>query len=132
MVQPELAPVAVAAGLVAAGNGQTKEWGWWGKDKNGENRDSIQFVGDSTSSAYNSVNKWAGGGVGGAIAGGLAGGATALGTGALALGGDLVGGIANVGIGAANLASDVGQGIGNAAGAVGGGIAKGVSSVLHW
>jgi hypothetical protein len=132
MAQPELAPVALAAGLATVGNGQTREWGWWGQDENGENRDSLQFVGDTTASVYNAVDAWAGGGVGGEIAGGLAGGATALGTGTVALGGDIVGGVANIGVGAANVSSDVGQGIGDAAGAVGGAISSAVSNVLGW
>ncbi len=134
------APVALAAGLAAAGTGWTKEHGWWGKNADGSNRDSLQFVGAETSGAYNAANKWAGGGWKGAVAGGLAGAGTAIGTGALALGGDLVGGVAAVGQGIGSLgaaagkglwngAKALGSGIGSAASTIGGGIASGAKAI---
>ncbi|MGE5182176.1 MAG: hypothetical protein ACM31C_08940 [Acidobacteriota bacterium] len=123
------APVAVAAGLAAAGNDWTRKQGWWGKNADGSNRDSLQFVGQNTSNAYSSVNKWAGGGVKGAIAGGLAGAGTALGTGALALGGDLVGGVAAVGQGLGSLGAAAGKGLWSGAKAVGGGLASGAKAI---
>jgi hypothetical protein len=158
---PGLGEAAMVAGLAAAGNQQTKDWGWWGKNKDGTNKDSLQFVGDNTASAFHSVHDWAGGGIAGDIAGGLAGGAVGLGSGAVALGGDLVGGVYSTGAGvvhaadsvlhgAGAVAGAVGNGISNAAGAIGNGVSNvagaigngvsnvengignAVGSVLHW
>ncbi len=136
------APIAGAAGLAAAGNSYTKDHnmfgflginpkggGTWGVGADGKPRDSISFVGDTTASAYNSVNKWAGGGVKGAIAGGLAGAGTAIGTGALALGGDLVGGVAAVGQGLGSLGAMAGRGLWSGAKAIGSGIGSAAKSV---
>ncbi|MGE5182177.1 MAG: hypothetical protein ACM31C_08945 [Acidobacteriota bacterium] len=136
------APIAVAAGLAAAGNSYTKDHnmfgflginpkggGTWGVGADGKPRDSIQFVGDTTASAYNSVNKWAGGGVKGAIAGGLAGAGTAIGTGALALGTDIVGGGISVAKGIGSLASSAGGAIAGGARAVGSGLVSGAKAI---
>ncbi len=155
------APAAVLAGLAAAGNSYTKDHnmfgflgihpdggGTWGTGADGKPRDSLQFVGDTTASAFRGTDNavqgalghgWLGKGAG-AVAGGLAGAGTAIGTGALALGTDIVGGGIAVGEGIGNLAgaagrgiasgaSAVGRGIGNAASAVGSGISSAAHSV---
>jgi hypothetical protein len=144
------APLAVAAGLAAAGNSYTKDHnmfgflginpaggGTWGVGADGKPRDSLQFVGDTTASAYRGTNNavqgalghgWLGQGAG-AVAGGLAGAGTALGTGALALGTDIVGGGIAVGQGIGNLAGAAGRGIASGASAVGRGIGSAASAV---
>jgi hypothetical protein len=144
------APAAVVAGLAAAGNSYTKDhnllaalgigkWNesMWGKNPDGSNRDSLQFVGQTTAGAYHGVdnaieNKLGHGAFGhtmGMIGGGLAGAGTAIGTGATALVGDVAGGLVAVGSGLGSLGAAAGRGIASGASAVGRGIGSAASAV---
>jgi hypothetical protein len=88
---PPLAIAAAAAGMIAAGDHYTEQAGWWGQGEDGKNRTAFGWVGDETSAAYDAA--------GGGILGAGAATATAIGTGAVALGGDLVGGFDSLGAG---------------------------------
>ncbi len=138
-----LGPIGLVAGLAAAGNGYSQDHGWWGKNADGSNKDSIQWAAGNTANAYNAVNKWAGGGVGGTIAGGLAGLGVGVGSAGAALVGDVGAGALGVTEGLGNLVGGLfgnkkaGTGIadgitnfaGGAANAIGGGINSAAKTV---
>jgi hypothetical protein len=102
---PPLAIAAAAAGMGALGNEKSKEWGWWGQhEENGKmvNRDSLDFVADTTHDAGVAAHKEFGDGIGGDIAAGVAETGAAIGSGALAVGGDIVAGVAGAAQGIAH------------------------------
>lgn len=103
------APVAAGLGMLAYGDGLSRDWNIHGAGPGQERRSNFEKVGEYASTAYGACDQFFGGGILGKVTGGAAAGLVGLGMAPVAAAANLGIGVVGAGLGAGRFVSRLGE-----------------------